>query len=160
MSTRVDQYIAQFQTANRELIALVTGCDEEGWQRLSLSEGWTVASVAHHVAMRNGVVAGMISSMATGNTDIPNISRADLIAENATHAETYATVGKPETLELLRENGDAFIQALQRIDDDDILNQTGEVFAGNELSVAYLIQEVVIDHSIVHATSIRATIAG
>ncbi|HEX5166769.1 MAG TPA: DinB family protein [Thermomicrobiales bacterium] len=159
MSARIDQYIAQFQAASRDLIALVTDCSEEDWQRVSPGEGWTVAAIAHHVALRNGVIAGMIDNVLAGSADVPHISRADLLTENATHAEEYAAVSKEEVLALLRDNGDAFVRTLGRIEDDAILDRAGEVFAGTDLCVDYQIEEVVIAHAITHAASIRATLA-
>ncbi len=102
----------------------------------------------------------MISRLVEGDTDILRMSPADLRDENANHAQEYATVGRSETLDLLRTNGDEFERSLQRIDSDALLERTAEIFNGNELSVAFLIQEVVIDHCDNHASSIRATIAG
>ena len=160
MSTRIDRYLTQFRAANDAMIELVAACDDEGWQRQSTSEGWTVAAVAHHVAVRYGVVAEMFSCLIDAGADILQMSPEELHAENASHAQEYATVGRSETLDLLHNNGDLFVRSLQRIDSDAFLDHTAEIFNGNELSVAYLIQDVVIGHCVNHADSIRATIAG
>lgn len=160
MSPRADQLVTEFRAVNDDLIASVAGCSDEQWQRHSGAEGWSVAAVAHHVAISNGVIAGMISSHAAGSPDLPNISSADLDAGNAAHARDYATVGKQETLDLLRSNGDAVVQTLQSIDHDAFFDQPAGVFGGNELSVGQVAQFVLVGHTAGHTASIDETLAG
>lgn len=160
MSPRADQLVTEFTAVNDDLIASVSGCTDEQWQRQSAEEGWSVAAVAHHVAVSNGAISGMLSSQAAGNPDLPNISTADLHAGNAAHARDYATVGKQETLDLLRSNGDVVVQTLQSIDDDAFFDQPAGVFGGNELSVGQVAQFVLVGHTAGHTASIKQTLAG
>jgi hypothetical protein len=160
MSAHTDRYLTQFQAANDAMIAFVTACDDEDWQRLSTNEGWTVAAIAHHVAVRNGFAAGMIRRLIGGSSEVLRMSPTELHAENAIHAQEFASVSRLETLDLLHTNGELFVQSLQLIDSEELLDRTAEIFDGRELSVAFLIENVVIGHCANHLDSIRATIAG
>ncbi|HEX5166768.1 MAG TPA: DinB family protein [Thermomicrobiales bacterium] len=159
MSPRSDRLVTEFTAVNDDLISCVSECSDEQWQRQSVEEGWTVAAVAHHVAVSNGAIAGMLSSQVAGNPDLPNISTADLNANNAAHARDYATVGKQETLDLLRSNGDAVVQTLQSIDDDTFFDRPAGIFGGNELSVGQVAQFVLVGHTAGHTASIKASLA-
>jgi uncharacterized damage-inducible protein DinB len=160
MSPRANQYVTQFKAVNDEIIATVAGCADDQWQRPSAEEGWSIAAIAHHVAVTDGLVAGVISSQAAGNTDLPTMSAAEIDAMNAMHAREYASVGKQETLDLLRANGDVVVQTLQRIDDDEFFDQPAGAFGGYELNVGQILDYVVIGHAAGHTASIRATLAG
>ena len=77
---------------------------------------------------------------------------------NAQHARDFAAVGKPETLDALRAHGAAIAELLRSLGDDH-LDRTAGVFGGRELSVAQVVERIVIGHAREHLASIRATIA-
>src|SRR4051812_48873802 len=95
---------AQVETANQQLIDAVQACSDEGWQKRSTSEGWSVAVLAHHVAASYGPIVGAVQAVANGQT-LPAMSLQGQAATNAQHAEEYAHVGQQETIEALKRGG-------------------------------------------------------
>jgi uncharacterized damage-inducible protein DinB len=159
VSSATAGFAAQFAAVNDELIALVEGCDDEQWQASSVGEGWTLAAVAHHAAEVNGAFAGILARLAAGETYTPNISTEWINENNARHAREYATAGKQEVLDLLRQNGDAIASQLETLDEAQLERVAGN-FGGHELTVAQVIEYVFIGHTAEHKESVRATLAG
>lgn len=158
VSTRIDGYVDQFKAANDEVIELVTRCTDEQWRRLTASEGWPVAVVAHHIAEVNGAFAMIVGRLAAGGTHSPTTSMDEVHRRNAEHAREYADVGKQEALDELRANGDAVLESLRSLQEDQ-LDRTAGVFGGNELSVARVVEWIIIGHTAEHLASIRNTLA-
>src|SRR5688572_11284844 len=104
------KYAGQFQSANDEIISLVTACSDEQWRQPTSSETWSVAVVAHHVATVHRDFTGIVRKLASGESFSPSSSMEMVDRKNAEHAQDYANVGKPETLALLRANGSALEQ--------------------------------------------------
>lgn len=157
-ATRVEQFVKQFEAVNDELITLVEGCTEEQWRGPCVNEGRSVAVVAHHVAVVHGGFTELVDRLAAGKTYSPASSIDDVHETNAQHARDNATVSTSETLDLLRTNGAALAQRLHNISDEQ-LDRTAGVFGGNELSVAQVVEWVIIGHPASHLASIRATLA-
>jgi hypothetical protein len=157
-TTRAEQYAVQFAAVNDEVVELVTGCTDEQWRLRCADEERSVAVVAHHIADVNAAFTRMVARLASGTTYSPNTSMEEIDRNNAQHARDFAEVGKPEVLELLRTSGSAIEQQL-RVLDDARLDQIAGVFGGNELTVAKVIEYVVIGHTAAHLNSIRATVA-
>jgi hypothetical protein len=74
------------------------------------------------------------------------------------HATDSAGVGKLETLDLLQTNGAALARLPGSLTDER-LDGTAGVFGGRTLSVAQVVEWIVIRHARIHLESIRATIA-
>jgi hypothetical protein len=157
ITTRTEAFTARFEAINEEVIAIVRGCTEEQWRRATASEGWLVAVVAHHIAAVNGDFTRIVNRLAAGETFSPGTSMDAVHRSNAQHARDYANVGKQETLNLLRANGDAVTQGLRKLDDAG-LDRIAGVFGGHELTVAQVMERVVIGHTTVHLASIHETL--
>ena len=158
-TTRAEQYAAQFAAANDEVIALVTGCTDEQWRLRCTDEERSVAVVAHHIADVNAAFTRMVARLASGTTYSPNTSMEEIDRNNARHALDYAEVGKPEVLAGLRTSGATIAQQLRDLSDEQLDHVAG-VFGGQELTMAKVIEYVVIGHTAAHLNSIRATVAG
>ncbi len=158
MFNRVEQLAAQFEAVNDELIESVTRCTDEQWRQPSASERWPVGVVAHHVAAVNGGFARFVEKLAAGETYSPTTSMDEIHKSNAQHARDYAEVGKPEVLDALQTNGAAVARALRSLDEEQ-LGHTAGVFGGQEMTVARVVEYVVVGHTAEHLASIRATIA-
>jgi uncharacterized damage-inducible protein DinB len=158
MTTRVEEFAAQFETANNEFIATVEGCTDAQWRQPCASEGWSIGVVAHHVAVVYPAFAGIVERLATGVTLPPRSSMDAVHRSNAQHARDYADVGKTETLDALRANGAAVTQRLRSLSDEQ-LDRIAGVFGDRELSTAQVVEWIVIGHTREHLASIRATIA-
>lgn len=152
------QLAAEFAAGNAALIAAVTGCTEEQWRRVYASEGWPVAVVAHHLAIVQRGYVGLVTTLAAGETYSPRSSLDEVHRLNAQHAEEHATVGKPETLDLLRTSGDTITSLLQGLDDEQLDRIAGR-FGDQELRVAQVVEQIVIGHAGVHRASIEGALA-
>lgn len=158
MARRMEQFAAQFEAINDAVIAAITGCTDEQWRQPCASEGWSVGVVAHHIAVVHRAFTGLTETLAAGEMLPPRSSMEVAHRSNARHACDYAAVDKPETLDALRTNGATVAQRLRSLGDEQ-LDRTAGVFGGRELSVAQVVEGIVIGHAEVHLASIRATIA-
>ncbi len=134
------------------------GCTDEQWRQPCADEGRSVGVVAHHVAVVHRDFTRIIERLAAGATHSPTSSMDDVHRSNAEHARDHAAVGRPETLALLRENGAALVRVLDQIGDEQ-LDRVAGVFGGHELTVARVVEWVVIGHAAEHLASLRATLA-
>lgn len=157
-TTRAEQLAAQFEMATNEVIAAVMGCTDTQWRETCASEGWSVAVVAHHIAVVNRDFIRIVTRLGAGEVLSPRASMDEVHRSNAQHARAFADVGKPETLDALRENGATVAQAIRSLSDTQ-LDRTAGVFGGRELSTAQVVEWIVIGHTRGHLASIRATIA-
>jgi uncharacterized damage-inducible protein DinB len=157
MTTQAEQLAAQFEAANNDVIAAVTGCTDAQWRQTSASEGWSVAVVAHHIAIVNRDFLWIVTRLGAGEVLSPRSSMDEVHQSNAQHARDFAAVGKPETLDALRENGATVAQAIRGLSDAQ-LERTAGVFGGRELSTTQVVEWIVIGHTREHLASIRATI--
>ena len=156
MGTRAEQYAAQFEAANDALIDAVQGCAEADWQKRGASEGWPIGVLAHHVAISYAPIAGAVKTVAEGGT-LPQMSQQDQAATNAHHAEEHAHITKQQTLDALR-NTSANLAAFVRGLKDEQFARTTTAFGGREMSVAQLVEFVVIGHPKQHLASIQAAL--
>ncbi|HET8630214.1 MAG TPA: DinB family protein [Thermomicrobiales bacterium] len=157
--TQVGRLAAEFEAVNDALIATVERCTDEEWRRPSAEEGWPVGVVAHHIASVHHDFIGLVGALAAGKTRSPGSSMADVDESNARHARDFAAVGKAETLAALRENAAALARLLRGLTDEQ-LERTAGVFGGHDLSVAQVLEWIVIGHAREHLASIRATLGG
>lgn len=148
---------SRFKAVNDEVIELVEDCSDEEWRMLSAGENWPLCVVAHHIAIVHSPFAGMVERFARGETYTPEINMDEIHRMNAEHAREYANVGKDEVLEKLRSGGAEVEAALDRISDEQMDNPAG-VYGGNPLTVAQVIDYVVIGHAAEHLGSIKATL--
>lgn len=155
-TTRTEQLAAEFTAVNDDVIATVMQCTDEQWRQPCVNEGRSVGVVAHHIATVHRDFTGLLTALVAGQTWSPGSSMADVDEGNARHARDYATVGKPETLDLLRTNGTAVTELLGRLDDEQ-LDRIAGIFGGHELTVARVVEWIVIGHAREHLASIRAT---
>lgn len=158
MATRAEQIAAQFGDLNKQAITLIERCTDEQWRQPSAGEGWTVAATAHHYAEVQQAFTGMVARLAAGDTFSPTTSMDSIHEGNAQHARDYAAAGKQETLALAHHGRDTILAHIRPLTDAQLDRVAGN-FGGNELTVAQVLEYVVIGHAREHIESIRATLA-
>ena len=159
ITTKTEQMVARFDAVNDEAIALVDGCGDERWRAASAAEGWSAAVVAHHIAAVHGEFMPLARAFAGGETFSPGSSMHDVDRINAEHASEFANAGKAETVEALRTNGASLAQLLRTIT-DDALDRTAGTYGGREMTVAQVVEWIIIGHAQEHLASLRATVTG
>jgi uncharacterized damage-inducible protein DinB len=157
MSQRANELAARFAAVNDDIIATVNNCDDGAWNRVSADEQWSVRVVAHHIATAHRAFADVVDALAAGADPFANFSREALDRGNAEHARANATVGKEAALAALRANGAAAERAIRALSDAQ-LDRVTPLFDGRALSVADVVESIVIGHPAGHLASIRATI--
>lgn len=157
MSRRANELAARFATINDEIIATVDECDDDAWNRISAEEAWPARVVARHIATAHQAFAGVVEALAAGADPFANFSREALDRGNAEQARANAAVGKAETLDALRTNGATVERAIRSLTDAQ-LDRITPLFDGRELTVAQVVDSIVIGHPAGHLASIRATI--
>ena len=154
-TTRIDQLVARFDAVNAGAIALVEACTDAQWRATCAAEGWPAAVVAHHIAVVHDEFMPLVRAFAGGETFSPGSSMDDVDRVNAHHAREFADVGRPETLDVLRVNGAALAQLLRAIPDDG-LDRIAGTYGGREMTVAQVVEWIVIGHVQSHLASLRA----
>ena len=154
MNERTTGLITRFEDANAVLIAAVEACSDADWKRTTAEEGWPVCVAAHHVAVSYPPISGLVLSIANG-TPPATLTQEMLNAANAQHATEFANVGRAETLDLLRRNGQAAADALRGLKDEQ-LDRTAPLvlFGGAEASAEQLFQAL-IGHPVEHLASLE-----
>lgn len=158
-SPRAAQFAEQFASVNNEMIACVTQCSDDDWRATCADEGWPVGVVAHHVASVLPAFMQFVDVLASGDALPPRISMDKVNQNNAQHAQDYGDVGKSDVLDLLRTHGPSVVQLLSGLSESQ-LEHSSTAFGGRELSVAQLVEMVVIGHSRIHLASMQRAIAG
>lgn len=156
-TTKIEQLIARFDAVNDDAIALVESCDDEQWRAGCAAECWSAAVVAHHIASVHDEFMPLARAFAAGQTFSPGSAMDQVDRINAEHARAFADVGRAETADALRTNG-AALAALLRTIADDALDRTAGTYGGREMTVAQVLEWIVIGHAREHLNSLRATL--
>jgi len=147
----------QFEAKAREASAVLAGLSEGDWKKTTQAEGWTVGVTAHHLAGGLEAVAGIVTTLAAGQS-IPNFTTGMLEQMNAGHAKDHAGCTKAETMALF-DKGAATATAVLRGLRDDQLGRSGTVFAdAPPMTVEQLIARGLLGHIDDHLGSIKKTL--
>jgi hypothetical protein len=118
-----------------------------------------VGVVAHHIAWGHEVVAGIIKTVASGQS-MQNFTLDMLHEANAKHAQDFANVGKAETVSLHKKNAAAAAAVVRGLSDAE-LARTGTVLTGAPpMTVEQIVTNILINHVDEHYRSIRAAVGG
>lgn len=159
MSEQAARYADNLDAVNRDFIDVVSNCTDEEWNQTSEREGWSVGVIAHHAAVGHASFNQFLPAITSGTDNIPPVTLDMINAGNAQHAKEFASVGKPETLELLRQNGQILAQSLRGVSDEQLATTT-KLFGGNPMTVGQIVERVYVGHPAQHLASIRATLNG
>ncbi|MGH7333905.1 MAG: DinB family protein [Candidatus Rokuibacteriota bacterium] len=157
MGARADQLAGKFEQSCREINMLVERLSDAEWKKVTAGEQWPVGVAAHHVAEGHAGIASIIQAIAKGQP-MPTFTMDMLHEMNAKHAKEHANTTKVATLELLQTNGAKAAAAVRALSDVD-LDRSGTVLAGMPaMSVAQVIEGILINHVNEHMGSIRTAL--
>ncbi len=157
VDSRSARFAAQFEAVNDEMVEVVDGCSDDDWHCICPSEGWSFGVVAHHAASALPAFYDIVEKIAIGDLRTPRISLDVVNENNAKHAQEFASVGKPDVLDLLNTHGPRIVLLLRQLNDEQ-LERTTDAFGGREFSLAQLVEMVVVGHSRMHLASMRAAL--
>jgi hypothetical protein len=159
MGAKGEALAKQFEAKVQEATAVLEKLSEADWKKTTSGETWTVGVVAHHVAGGHEGIAGIIKTVAGGQS-IPNFTLDVLHEMNAKHAQEFAGATKADTVALHKKNAGAAAALVRGLSDDD-LGRTGTVLTGMPpMSVEQIVTNILINHVDEHVRSIRAAVGG
>jgi hypothetical protein len=157
--TRAQTWAAELEERNAGIEDAVAKATPEQWRRITSSEGWPFAVVAHHVSEVQRFGAGLIAGLAADGYEPIALTGADIEANNARHAEQFSNVDKAETLAALKENGAVLAARIRGLDDDQ-LARVAAMFDGQPMTTEQLVSLANIAHFREHLASLRQTLGG
>jgi hypothetical protein len=157
MAAKAEALARQFETKAQEATAVLEKLTDADWKKVTDAEKWTVGVTAHHVAGSHEPIAGIIKTVAAGQS-LPNFTMDMLNEMNAKHAKDFAGCTKAETL-ALHKQGTAAAAAVVRGLSDEQLAKSGTVLAGMPpMTTEQVITGILINHINDHFGSIRKTV--
>ena len=157
MSARAESLAKQFEARAAEMTAIIEKLSEADWKKVTSAERWSVGVTAHHVAEWHEAGAGVVKTLAGGQS-VPEFTTAMVDEMNAKHAREHANCSKAETL-ALHKTGAATAAAVIRGLSDPELDMSGTVITGTPpMTAQRLIEDELINHIDEHLRSIRATV--
>jgi hypothetical protein len=157
MGAKSEALAKQYETKVQEATAVMEGISEADWKKTTAAEQWTVGVVAHHVAGGHEGIAGIIKTVAGGQS-IPNFTLDALHEMNAKHAHEFANVGKADTIALHKKNAATAAAVVRGLSDAD-LDRSGTVLSGlPAMSVEQIVTNILINHVDEHVKNIRGAV--
>jgi len=159
MGAKGEALAKQFEAKAQEATAVLEKLSDADWKKVTEAEKWSVGVTAHHVARGHEAIAGIVKTVASGQS-VPNFTMDMLHAANAQHAKDFAACTKAETI-ALHKQGAAGAAAVVRGLSDDQLTKTGTVLTGMPpMSTEQVVTGILINHIDDHYGSIRKTVGG
>src|SRR5947207_12914357 len=96
MGAKGEALAKQFEAKAQEATALLGKLSDADWKKTTSEEKWSVGAVAHHVAQSLEGTAGMIKTVAAGQSTTP--FKMDMLpAMNANPAQAHSKCTKQQT---------------------------------------------------------------
>ncbi len=158
MTQRADALANRFENANAELISFVEACSDADWRAQCLTESWTVAAAAHHIAIDHPLLADLARRVFTSDP-MPQLTMEAVHEMNLQHAKEYASCTKAEVLDLLRRNGEETMGFILGLTDEQLDRTAVIPWWGTTPVAAEQVVDELIHHIPEHFASIRASVA-
>jgi hypothetical protein len=158
MSTRAQHLADQADDVISQAIAFVEAVPDDKWTTLCGPEQCTVAALASHIASSaTGVLNFLVKPVAEGQPPAP-ITPEQIHAGNAENARKNANRPRSEVLAELRANGDEASSYVRGLTDGELQRSTVLFFSPDPVSADFIIEHVLINHSLEHLESMRAAV--
>jgi hypothetical protein len=159
MGAKGEALAKQFEAKAQEATVAMEKLSDADWKKVTEAEKWPVGVTAHHVAGSHEPIAGIIKTVASGQS-MPHFTMDMLDEANAKHAKDFANVSKADTI-ALHKKGVAAATAVVRGLSDEQLGKSGTVLAGMPaMSAEQIVTGILINHINDHFGSIRKTVGG
>ena len=158
MSTRSERLAQRIEQGAANLAAFAEGLSEAQWNTPVPPDGRTAGVIIHHVASVYPIEVQLASVLASGKP-VEGVTWAGIAEMNAKHAQEHAGTGKAETIELLRHNSAAAVQAVCAFTDDQLDSAAPLSLNSNApLTAQFMIEDHALRHSWHHLEIIRAAL--
>ena len=157
MAAKGEALAKQFEVKAQEATTVLERLSDADWKKTTSAEKWTVGVVAHHMAGAHEAIAGIVKTVASGQS-MPNFTMDMLHDMNAKHAQEHAKATKAETVALHKKSAAAASAVLRGLSDADYA-KSGTVIVGlAPMSAEQVVGGILLRHIEEHLGSIRATI--
>jgi len=143
-----------------ELVALAEGLSETDWSRSLPGGRRKVGVIIHHVASVYPVEIELAQMLGAGNP-ITEATNKVIDEMNASHASEFHSVGKEETIRLLKQNSKIAADAVRSFTDEE-LDSSGTVSLNSDapLTAQFFIEDHALRHSYHHLAQLREALNG
>ena len=135
MGAKGEALAKQFEAKAQEATAVLEKLSEVDWKKVTEAEKWSVGVTAHHVAGSHEGIAGIIKTVAAGQS-MPNFTMDALHAMNAKHAQDFANVSKADTVALHKKNAAAAAALVRGLNDADLARSATVLRGSHEAGVS------------------------
>jgi hypothetical protein len=158
MSERATQLADQTDQVIDQVIAFVESIPDEKWTATCEPEQCTAAALASHIAVSaTGVVNALVKPIAQGEPPM-SITPEQINAGNAENARKYANRSKADVVNDLRTYGAEASSYVRGLSDEELQRSAVLFFRPEPVSADFVIEHVVINHSLGHLESMRAAV--
>lgn len=158
MNDRAHALADRLERGAEALAAFAEDLSDAQWTTRLPNDGRTIGVVVHHVATVYPVEIGLAQTLASGHA-ISGVTWDVIHAMNASHARENTSVGKGETLALLRETSAAAAQAVRALRDDQLDRAAAvSLYADAPLTCQFMLEDHVVRHSYHHLAVIRTAV--
>ena len=159
MAAKGEALAKQFEAKVQEATGVMEKVSDADWKKITAAEQWTVAATAHHVARGHEAIAGILKTVASGQS-IPNFTMDMLHASNAQHAKEFADCTKADTIALHKKSAATAAAIVRGISDEQFANSGVVLKEMPAMSAEQITTGILINHIDDHFGSIRKTIGG
>jgi hypothetical protein len=156
MSERATHLADRTDDAINQTIAFVESVPDDKWTAFCEPEQCTVAALATHIAgAATGVVNFLVKPVAEGEPLTP-ITPDQIHAGNAENARNNANRAKADVVADLRTNGTVASTYVRGLSDEELQRSAVLFFQPEPVSADFIIEHVLVNHSLGHLESMRA----
>ena len=158
MSKRAEALAQRIEQGAHTLATFAEGLSEEQWRTVVPPDGRPVGVMIHHVASVYPIEIHLATEIASGKV-VEGVTW-DVVAEmNAAHARENATIGKKDTIELLRTNSRSAAEAMRQFTDEQLDSASNvSLYADAPLTAQFVIEDHALRHSWHHLARIRTAL--
>jgi hypothetical protein len=157
MGTRAETLAKQYEAKAHEATAVLEKLSAGDWAKVTAAEKWSVGVTAHHVAQSHEPIAGIVKTVAAGQS-IPNFTMDMLHELNAKHAKEHANCTKAETIALHKKGAAAAAAVVRGLSDDQLAKSATVLTGMPPMTAEQVVTQILINHIDDHFGSIRKTV--
>jgi DinB family protein len=158
MAARAEALAKQFEAKAQEAAAVFERLSDADWKKPTSGEKWPVGVVAHHIATGHEGIAGIMKTVASGQST-GGLTMDMLNEMNAKHAQEHANCTKAETVALHKKNAASAASLIRGLSDTE-LGRSATVLQGMPPMTAEQLAGLLVSHTEEHLGNIRAAVGG
>ena len=158
MSNRANALAERIEQGAQALTKFAQSLTDAEWKKPVPRDGRMCGVIVHHVASVYPIEIDLAKTLASGKP-IVGVTWDVIDGMNAKHAKEHASVGKKETLDLLKTNSAAAATAVRALSDAE-LDKAAPVSLNFDapMTCQYFVEEHALRHSFHHLARMKAAL--